>query len=56
MIPSKAEELWAQLGAPGAASDTSFGDLDVIDVTGWRVRKSTPLFPKDAVERPSSSS
>ena len=48
VIPSKAEELWVQLGAPGSAAARTFADLDALDVTGWRVRKGAPLFAKDA--------
>jgi methionyl-tRNA synthetase len=46
-MPDKCAELWAMLGAPGAVADARFGTLDSLDPAGWRVSKSTPLFPKD---------
>ncbi len=45
-MPSKAQELWAQLGGPGRVEDQRFTDVDSLDVTGWRVAKGAPLFPK----------
>jgi methionyl-tRNA synthetase len=45
-MPAKAEELWAQLGGPGRADAQRFAALDALDVTGWRVRRGAPLFPK----------
>ena len=48
-MPAKAEELWAQLGAPGRAADQRFPTLASLDVTGWRTHKGTPLFPKEQV-------
>ncbi len=46
-IPDKAELLWNQLGAPGRVSDQTFASLANLDVTGWRVQKGEPLFPKE---------
>ncbi len=45
-MPGKAEELWSQLGGPGAVGDQRFADLPTLDVTGWRVTKGAALFPK----------
>jgi methionyl-tRNA synthetase len=46
-MPSKAEELWQQLGGPGRAADQRFDGLASLDAAGWRVSKGAPLFPKD---------
>jgi len=45
-MPSKAEALWQQLGAPGAIREQRFGSLAELDATGWRVAKGESLFPK----------
>jgi methionyl-tRNA synthetase len=45
-VPSKAQALWDQLGAPGRVEDQRFDSLMQLDATGWRVRKGDPLFPK----------
>ena len=45
-MPVKAQELWAQLGGSGAVSDQRFAAAAALDVTGWRVAKGQPLFPK----------
>ena len=45
-MPTKAEELWAALGAPGTPIEVGFDGLTALDPTGWRVRKGAPLFPK----------
>jgi methionyl-tRNA synthetase len=49
-MPGKAEELWAQLGAPNAglarAAEVRFADLAALDAAGWRVSKGAPLFPR----------
>jgi methionyl-tRNA synthetase len=45
-VPVKAQELWAQLGAPGRIEDQRFDALMQLDATGWRVRKDAPMFPK----------
>jgi len=46
-MPGKAEELWAQLGAPGRAADVRLDAAASLDATGWRVTKGAPLFPKE---------
>jgi methionyl-tRNA synthetase len=48
-VPSKAQALWEQLGAPGRVEDQRMGKLTALDATGWRVRRSDPLFPKPTV-------
>jgi methionyl-tRNA synthetase len=48
-MPSKAQELWVQLGAPGRVDDFRFANVTGLDVTGWRVAKGAPLFPKPLV-------
>lgn len=45
-MPAKAQELWNSLGGPGKLEARREFGLDRIDVTGWRVTKSDPLFPK----------
>jgi methionyl-tRNA synthetase len=45
-LPTKAEALWSQLGAPGTARDTRFDSLGAIDTAGWRVTKGDGLFPR----------
>jgi methionyl-tRNA synthetase len=47
-VPTKAQELWQQLGAPGRIEDQRITTLMKIDATGWRVRKGPPMFPKPA--------
>jgi len=44
--PGKSEALWAQLGGPEPISALRFSGLAALDVTGWRVRKGEPLFPR----------
>jgi len=51
-MPSKCQELWAQLGGPGEVRDQRFANVAALDVTGWRVSKGAPLFPKPATEKP----
>ena len=46
-MPTKAQGLWAQLGAPGRVEDQRFTALATLDPTGWRVAKGEPLFPKE---------
>jgi methionyl-tRNA synthetase len=46
-IPTKAQTLWNDLGAPGDVSAQRFANLGSVDPTGWRVRKGDPLFPKE---------
>jgi methionyl-tRNA synthetase len=45
-MPGKAEALWQQLGAPGAAGSTRYAALDGLDAAGWRVTKGEGLFPR----------
>jgi methionyl-tRNA synthetase len=45
-IPGKAEESWRQLGGSGSVHALRFADLDQLDLTGWKVTKGEPLFPK----------
>ena len=45
-VPSKAQALWQQLGAPGRVEDQRHDKLAALDATGWRVRKGDSLFPK----------
>jgi methionyl-tRNA synthetase len=47
-MPSKAAELWAALGAPGALADQRFSGISTLTATGWRVSKGPAMFPKDA--------
>jgi methionyl-tRNA synthetase len=47
-MPEKAQQLWSQLGGPGAVEDQRFNAIELLDVGGWRVTKGDPLFPKDA--------
>jgi methionyl-tRNA synthetase len=50
-MPSKAATLWQQLGGPGDVHTQRFAALGSLDVSGWRVTKGAPLFPKEAPER-----
>jgi methionyl-tRNA synthetase len=45
-IPTKSEELWVQLGAPGSVHDQRFAAHAALDGAGWRVAKGAPLFPR----------
>jgi methionyl-tRNA synthetase len=45
-MPAKSQELWEQLGGRGQVADQRFADVAALDVTGWRVAKGAPLFPK----------
>ena len=45
-VPTKARDLWRQLGAPGRIEDQRFDSLMQLDATGWRIRKGDPMFPK----------
>ena len=51
-MPTKAQELWAQLGAPGTVNAQRFAALPSLDAAGWSVRKGAPLFPKEEVRKP----
>jgi methionyl-tRNA synthetase len=46
-MPTKAYELWRMLGAPGSVHSQRFDSLVDLDPAGWKVAKSTPLFPKE---------
>ncbi len=47
-MPGKMQELWAQLGGRDDVREQRFGKLiEDLDVTGWRVTRAAPLFPKD---------
>lgn len=46
-MPTKTEELWRALGAPGELSARRFADLGSLEAAGWRVTKPAPLFPKE---------
>jgi methionyl-tRNA synthetase len=48
-MPTKSQELWAQLGGPGRVDDCRFASVSALDVTGWRVAKGASLFPKPPV-------
>jgi methionyl-tRNA synthetase len=47
-MPNKTQQVWAQLGAPGQVADQRFDTLGGLDVSGWRVQKGEPLFPRPA--------
>ena len=47
-IPEKAAAIWTALGAPRNVGDLRLADTTNLSVTGWRVSKLAPLFPKDA--------
>jgi len=53
-MPAKAQELWEQIGGSGAVSDQRYAHLDALSVTGWKVRKGAPLFPKEAKPTPAA--
>ena len=46
-MPNKAQELWAQLGAPGTVNAQRYDGLATLEASGWSVRKGAPLFPKE---------
>ena len=46
-MPSRAQDLWERLGAPGLVSGHTFEDASRLDPTGWKVTKGDPLFPKE---------
>ncbi|MEW5918196.1 MAG: methionine--tRNA ligase [Gemmatimonadota bacterium] len=46
-IPGKAATLWQQLGGSGEVHAQRFAGLDALNVTGWKVTKGEPLFPKE---------
>jgi len=46
-IPEKAVAIWDAFDGPRAFRDVRFADLGGLSVSGWRVAKLPPLFPKD---------
>ena len=38
-MPTKAQELWTQIGGPGRVEDQRFDDGGILDVAGWHVAK-----------------
>ena len=46
-MPTKVDELWRALGAPGSASEQRHAGLASLDGAGWKVTKPAPLFPKE---------
>ena len=49
-IPSKSEEAWNALGADRTLARVRLGDLANLNVTGWKVAKPPPLFPKPGTD------
>ena len=47
-MPEKAAAMWTALGTPRPIDAVRFGDVRTLNVGGWRVAKTPPLFPKDA--------
>jgi methionyl-tRNA synthetase len=47
-MPTKAQAVWEQLGAPGAVVDQRLPALETLDPSGWKVTKGAPLFPREA--------
>ena len=45
-MPTKAQELWTQIGGAGSVHDTRFADLEQLSVAGWTVTKGTGMFPR----------
>ncbi|MFL5608674.1 MAG: methionine--tRNA ligase, partial [Gemmatimonadaceae bacterium] len=45
-MPTKAQALWTQIGAPGLVHEQRFDQLASLDAAGWHVKKGDPLFPK----------
>ena len=45
-LPGKAPLIWGALGAPQPLGRVAFADLTTLPVTGQRVAKPPPLFPK----------
>jgi methionyl-tRNA synthetase len=46
VMPGKSQELWRSLGGPGTVIEQRLDRLATLDVSGWRVSKGAPLFPK----------
>ncbi|MEO7647930.1 MAG: methionine--tRNA ligase, partial [Gemmatimonadaceae bacterium] len=49
-MPGKSQELWSSLGAPGNVRALRFDGVDELVVSGWRVKKGAPLFPKEIMQ------
>ncbi len=49
-VPAKAEEAWNALGAHRALASVRLRDLTSLSVTGWKVAKPPPLFPKPGAD------
>src|SRR5213075_459546 len=49
-IASKREEAWNALGADRTLARVRLGDLANLNVTGWKVAKPPPLFPKPGTD------
>jgi methionyl-tRNA synthetase len=47
-MPTKTQQVWAQLGGSGSVSAQRFDTLSALDVTSWKVTKGEPLFPRPA--------
>jgi methionyl-tRNA synthetase len=51
-MPTKAQELWQALGAPGSVHDRRWPTIDAVECAGWRVAKGEPLFPREEPAKP----
>ena len=51
-MPTKAQALWAALGAPGSVHDRRWPTLTPVDAAGWRVTKGAALFPREEASTP----
>jgi methionyl-tRNA synthetase len=49
-MPAKANEVWSALGADRPLASVRLGDLARLTVSGWKVSKPPPLFPKPAAD------
>ena len=45
-MPTRAAELWRQVGGPGELGAQRFANVMNLDAAGWRVTKGDSLFPK----------
>ena len=52
VMPTKAQALWAALGAPGSVHERRWPTLAPVEAAGWRVTKGEPLFPREALPKP----
>jgi hypothetical protein len=53
-MPTKAQELWRQLGAPGNVDEFRWPSREAgesaeagLDPSGWQVSKGAALFPRE---------